>query len=1030
VESKSLKGSPRAQQRVNLAVLLPMLSAPCSPALGGVGYFFIWKFLIIAIAFCLLPTLARAQPIRTDGTTNTQVNLNGNTFIIEQGTRAGSNLFHSFSEFSLLSGNQAFFNNATDVTNILTRVTGGNVSQIDGLIRANGTANLFLLNPSGIIFGSNAQLNLGGSFIGSTAESIKLADGSEFSAINPQAPPLLTINVPIGLQYGANPSSIVNRSVADSLVIPDFQAGLEVIPGRTLALLGGDVILDGGNVTAPQGQIELGSVASSGLVSLTSTPTGIDFGYQGIQNFGNIELSGAAAVNVNGLGSGTIQVQGGQVSLTEGSSLLAETFGNVAGRGIEIEASQFRLQDRGFISTSTFGDGAGGNLRIRAETVELTGTTPFAAAQQLLLGTFNPFSLSDGLYSFSAGSGAAGDLTIDSNRLIVKDGANVLTSTFLQGPGGDITLNASELAELSNGSLLITGSTGMGNAGNLAINAKQLQVLNGTSLATTPNLNSTGRGGNLNVTAESIELRGTPPGVAVPGGLFTVTLGTRAAGDLTINTGELIVADGAQVSATTSGGGAGGNLTVDADVVELSGISADGQFLSGLITSSSLVTVPGIPGNAPAGDLTITTRRLSVRNGAQVSAATGSEGIAGNLTVNASESVEVIGFATGVQPAVELVSFGIVGDGIVPSAIESNTRGAGDAGDLMIQTGSLIVRDGAEVGVRSTADGAPGDVGKAGELIVEASSILLDEQGTLSAATISGAGGNIRLMASDIQLRRNSLITTNVGNSDSGNISINADVLVALENSDITANAQQGTGGRVTINAQAIFGTEFREQLTPESDITATSELGPEFSGIVEINQLTIDPSTGLIDLPIEVIDTKQLVVASCASSADSTFVVTGRGGLPPNANEVVNSTAGWIDWRSEDSAIGNRELQESSPVANHQLPVVNNYSSETGVRSQESGVRNQKERRFGLFFPFIAGTAAPVGRYRETREQGVGSRGQNNFQSAIPHQIIEAQGWVVHPDGQVELVAYPTNGTAHSAWNQPANCQAQAEPG
>jgi len=941
------------------------------------------KGITVAIALCLLPTIARAQPITTDGTTNTQINLDDSTFVIEQGTRVGENLFHSFSEFSLLDGNEAFFDNATDVTNILTRVTGGNVSQIDGLISANGTANLFFLNPSGIIFGSDAQLNIGGSLISSTADSIKFADGSEFSAINPQAPPLLAINVPIGLQYGSNPGSIVNQS----------QAGLEVTPGQTLALLGGDVILDGGNLRAFQGQIELGSVASDGLVSIIYTPTSFNFEYQGIQEFGNIELSDAAAVNASGLGGGTIQIQGGQVSLLEGSNLVAETFGDVDGRGIEIQASHFIMQEQAFVSTATFGLGAGGNLEVHADTVEITGTTPSLAAQQLLLGTFDPFNLSDGLYSFSAGAGAAGYLTIDTNWLLIQNGANLFSSTFVEGPGGEMTLNISEFAELSNGSLLFTGSAGMGDAGNLTVNAKQLQVLDGTSLATTPNINSIGRGGDLNVTAELIELRGTPPGSPVPAGLFTVALGTDAAGDLTVNTDELIVADGAQISATTSGRGAGGTLTVNADVVDISGVSTDGQFVSGLITSSSLVTVPGLPGNAPAGNLIINTRRLSVRDGGQISAATGSGGTAGQLMVNASESVEVVGFATGVAPEVELVSFGIVGDGIVPSAIESNTSGVGDAGDLRIQTGTLMVRDGAEVGVRSTGEGA------AGELNVTANSILLDMQGTLSAATVSGAGGNINLTASDIQLRHHSMITTNVANSDSGNIMINADVLVALENSDITANAEQGTGGRVTINAQGIFGTQFREQITPESDITATSELGPEFSGIVEINQLTIDPSTGLVDLPIDIIDTRQLVVASCAGSKDSNFVVTGRGGLPPNPYEVVNSTAGWIDWRRRESEIGNRELPEPSPI-------VNNQSSVESLHSFSLPRREQQTRKYPL------------------------SQEQNNLPSTMAHQIIEAQGWVVHPDGQVELVPYPTNGTIHSGWKQPANCQAQTESG
>ncbi|WP_336884932.1 filamentous hemagglutinin N-terminal domain-containing protein [Nostoc punctiforme] len=148
-----------------------------------------------AIVFCENSAIAQ---ITQDGTlpTNSQVTPQGNITIIEGGTRAENNLFHSFEQFSVPTGITAHFQNPTDIQNIISRVTGKSISNIDGILKADGTANLFLINPNGIIFGNNASLQINGSFVASTASSLNFADGTKLSATDPRTTPLLTVSVP------------------------------------------------------------------------------------------------------------------------------------------------------------------------------------------------------------------------------------------------------------------------------------------------------------------------------------------------------------------------------------------------------------------------------------------------------------------------------------------------------------------------------------------------------------------------------------------------------------------------------------------------------------------------------------------------------------------------------------------------------------------------------------------------------------------------------------------------------------------
>ncbi|MBD2606845.1 S-layer family protein [Scytonema hofmannii FACHB-248] len=868
--------------------------------------------------------------------TNSRVRTSGNTSIIEGGTQAGTNLFHSFQDFSVLTGSGAYFNNG-DIQNIISRVTGQSRSNIDGLIRANGSANLFLINPNGIVFGPNASLNIGGSFIASTASSLKFDDGFEFSATAPQIAPLLTVSVPIGLQFGSTAGNIINRSQALPInANTGFPVGLRVPTGKTLALVGGDVTLDGGNLTAAQGRIELGSVAGSGLVKLTSIGQGYALGYADVPNFGDILLTQGAIADTSGNTGGTIQVQGNSLSLVGSFLQSGTTLGSSQGGNITINApNSVTLSDSSQITTATQGTGNAGNVRIDTgklvvrdgsliQTLTLSngnaGDLTINAGDSVeLIGTSNN-SDSSQISTATLGTGNAGNLRIDTGKLVVRDGAQIQTLTLSDGKAGDLTINTRDSVELigtsSNGELpssLLSQSIRLdevpsnGDAGNIAINTDKLIVRDGAFITTATVGN--GKAGNLNVVAsDSVTISGTGNTIVGPVGSFlsSSTAGSGNAGDISIDTGKLVVQGGAQILTLTdtNAAGNGGNLTVNArNSVEVTGRGGANAENPSILTSRS-------NGNGNAGNLTINTGQLMVRDGAAISASSNGRGAGGKLDVNASESVELAGSV--LNPT-----------GLARSGLFAPARSTGKSGDLNISTRQLIIRDGAIATVSSTS--TANDARGAGNITITAPIIRLDNQGQIVAESRSGNGGDIRLQNSDLLLlRRNSGISTSAGSlgagGNGGNIDINAKFIVTLpqENSDITANSFQGRGGNVTINTVSNFGLiprsleELRallsdpNNLDPQglvsSDITAISLTGnPSLSGQVTINSPEIDASRTLVSFFPQLVDLSQLIAQSCSPKNRTTggqFIVTGRGGLPPDPYEPLSSEVVWSDTR------------------------------------------------------------------------------------------------------------------------------------
>ena len=569
----------------------------------------------------------------------------------------------------------------------------------------------------------------------------------------------------------------------------------------------------------------------------------------------------------------------------------------------------------------------------------------------------------------------AGAIQLQGRRIGLSEGASLLAVTQGNG-GGEITLQASESIQMTGmssfapppfSSLMPTsayveiapGANGDGSS-LLTLETNRLELSGGAQIGLS--MAGTGSSGSVNVQAETVMADGISDTTSFSG-LFAAVLPAFPApgqgGELIIEADRLQLINGAQILATTFGGGDAGNLIVRAQDVEVIGFSDQGPSL--LASTSEVPQIPPLPsGSGSGGSINIQTERLLVADGGQISTGTNSRNPAGDLTVNATESIELRG--TGTRGRSGLFASARVGDG--------------SGGDINVDTDQLIVRDEATINVSnfsSLTPGPPPGTGPAGNLNVNAETILLDNQALLTAETVDGDRANITLQADGIVLRRGSQITTNAtGTATGGNITLDTGVLVAFENSDITANSVNSFGGQVIVNALSVFGTEFRQQLTPESDITASSELGSQFSGEVVLDTPDVDPSQGLVALPGEVVDATNQVAQSCRQMEDVTgeFTITGRGGLPPNPTEVLSENTVLVDF-------GPPNLVSRNP----------------------SGLTRDQE---------ISTQAAFV----EARSL-----------DAAPDAIVEAQGWMMNADGRVKLVAAAPESTPQSSWRRAAEC-------
>ena len=609
------------------------------------------------------------------------------------GAQRGSNLFHSFESFSVPSGQSVYFLDPESVTRIFARVTGALSSEIRGTLGVLGSSDLFFVNSNGILFGPDAQLQVGGSFIASTADTIQFSDGTEFSSINAQRISPLTSTVPIGLGLQNTAAITVQntgREVVDNIFLDELspRTGLAVLPNQTIALISGNINLNGGILRTPGGDVEIGSV-QDGTVSLSTSPDGLSFDYANVVSFGDLNLSQLSFIEINGAPAGRVRFTGRDISLRDGSLVFARNVGEGIPGNIEVNAS---------------------------ESFEI-----------------GPSDLSDQLLSgfYSDNFGAVGsDILINAPQVSVLNGGQIFANNYNSGSSGDIVVNARDYVQVdgfnASSERLVSFITSNGfdraDSGSLTLNAGDIQVLNGAQVGT---IAVNGSPGNVEVSADNILVEGSLPTLLKPSILGIATGGTGDSGQFSIETNTLQVLNGGAVGTISIGAGDAGNTSITAnEFIEVGG-SFPGAINPSSIDSSVtainpitrvfLQVRPSIDLGGRAGSISIETPQLVVQDGGAIRVQNDGPGDAGNLNVNAGR----------IQ---------IRSDGQVVA-----TTSGGDGGSINIAADSLLLADQAAISATAVEEGRGGNV------TIDSEAIALLQDSSISANAELGSGGQVTI---------------------------------------------------------------------------------------------------------------------------------------------------------------------------------------------------------------------------------------------------------------------------------------------
>ena len=794
----------------------------------------IWALMVWAIAeigcSSLLAATAQIVPDATLGSESSQVisDVDASGEGVERiigGASAGSNLFHSFSDFNVGELQRVYFANPAGIDTILSRVTGESDSNIFGTLGVEGAADLFFMNPNGIVFGENAALDIKSSFYATTASELLFGRNESFSAVSPKSPSSVLIVSPSAFLFSQNePAAIENRSVAVSRLDPfvDLETfGLRVPDGQSLSLIGGDINVISGGLVAVSGRINVGGLAEEGAVQLSFANGSPSLEFPEDVPLSDVNITDGSGLFVAGDGSGEVAVYSGNLYLSNASSITAgilnsadgtgnipgdislssienlvvengsSVFNTVRGGGkgdsgnVSLGARQIVISEGSQVGVLTFGEGDTGSVEVQAlESVTLDG-----GETGNLTGLFTQTNTDT--------NNSSGNIRLSTRSTEIKNGAQVNSITFGQGNSGDIEIeslestNISASGAFSSGVFANVGFGANGDSGSISIESKNLEISDGAELNTSTF--GVGNSGDID-----IEVVGNITVSGFNRSSIESDIGSSAegdGGDINIRAATISLQDGATIGAVTSGVGDTGdiNITTDGDI-RVEGLS-DTRFTTLILNRVS----GGAEGEG--GDINISSGgSFLMTNAAQISAITEGLGDSGDVLIEARDNVSLINSSI----------FTEVSDG----EVSGSTGGIGDAGDITIRTGNLLLSDGSQLRLDTENEGNAGNA-----FILAEDSITITGEGPGSgpnrasivfsaiSSTVEedavGEGGNIDITTGRLEINDGFISTETLSQGGAGDITIIVDSLNANDGAQVLASTSgTGNSGLISIDAQ------------------------------------------------------------------------------------------------------------------------------------------------------------------------------------------------------------------------------------